>query len=690
MQPADLPERVQLKKGLVIHDHGCESFILEDCERGKFFKLGVSEACFVLSLIESPLIAQARSAAANSRSKTLTDEDVLLVLNWLGFHELVDTPTKREPPAKKLGEWLASAYFLRIPLGNPQPILDRILPWCGWVFHPKCLLLGALFFVSMLIASLGDVAQLQTLYQDFFSSWRWLWALVAWLSLKMAHELAHAAACRRYGGEVRDAGVSLILFMPLAYVNVNSVWRLPRRWQRIHVSLAGVAIELAIAGIALVIWNVTDSTSLRAMCADIVVLTVVSSLLFNLNPLMKFDGYFVLSDLTGVENLYSLGQSCVNYMIQRNLLGMNYDWPKLPVAHQWWIPTYGIATLLYRTSTLIGMIVVASYMFAGLGVFLAAIGVLIFIVWPVFAVVRQIWKLHSTRELRPARLALRLSLIAGCVLGLLCVIPSTVDHTLPGIVEYDPPVTIRTTAGGFIRRLPVSNGTVLAAGDIIAELENTELEREFQRLKSEKGLIEQFILTAQWTGDSGKLAAARDDLRAIETQLHEKKAQIDELTLRAPQAGVLIARKLQVRMDTYLQPGEELAVVGLESHKRIRLSVDQFQASRGREWVGQTVRVICAWGPTYHAVAHRLEPRASQIPFDDSLLAVFGGSLASIADVKGKFELCEPRNEAVVSLTPEQSQAFRVGQRVSVRLKNRYPSLASQCWDQMQGYLFRL
>lgn len=683
----ELPETVPLRQGLVIHDHGRETFILEDSQRGRFFKLGAAEACFVLSLIESSSVPQARSAAANARSKTLSDDEVLGVLNWLSYQELLEVPPRAPSAAKKISAWLGAAFYWRIPLGNPEPWLMKLQPWCNWLFSPAAMLLGLLLFVIAAAVAASDFEQLVALYRDYFSSWRWLWALVAWTVLKFVHELGHAMVCKRYRGEVHDAGVALILFMPMAYVNVNTVWRLPSRWQRVHVSLAGVAMELMLAGIALVVWICNDSIAIRSMCADVVVLTVVNSLLFNLNPLMKYDGYFVMADLTGIDNLSGLGQSCFQHLIQRYLLGLNHTVPELPAAHRWWIPTYGVAAVLYRFTTMLGMILVASYMFEGLGVALSVIGTFLFLVMPLVVLLRLLVTKYMAGELRPLRLAMRVGLIGSCALAVLCVLPSTSDRTLPGIVEYSPPVSLRSSAGGFIRELPVSVGEVVNPGQIVAILENNDLHVEYNRLQCDLECAKQRLAQAQWLGDSARVSNVESELRALESQLTEKKTQVDELTLRAPQAGVLIARNLASRVGTYLPAGEELATIGLEEHKRIRVSVDQYQASRVREWVGEHARVIGSWGLTLQAVAQRLEPRATLIPFNEALLAVHGGSLPSIPSSKGEQEFCQPRSEAVVSLTAEQSQQVRVGQRVVVRMKQRYRSLASELWSRAWSLL---
>ncbi len=144
---------------------------------------------------------------------------------------------------------------------------------------------------------------------EVFSVGNWLWLLVTWVSLKIIHEMAHAVACHRQGCAVRETGIVFILFAPLAYVDVTSCWRLNSRWSRIAVASAGMYVELVIAAIAIMAWAATDSPRAEFLLHNLILAAGLSTLIFNANALMRFDGYYILADLIEIPNLYAEGST---------------------------------------------------------------------------------------------------------------------------------------------------------------------------------------------------------------------------------------------------------------------------------------------------------------------------------------------------------------------------------------------
>ena len=155
---------------------------------------------------------------------------------------------------------------------------------------------------------------------------------------------------------MKQAGIALFAFMPVAYVDVSSCWRFASRWQRIHVTLAGVASELTLAGCAMILWGYTESLVVRQMMADIILLVFVSSLLFNLNPLLKFDGYFLLSDFSRVPNLYQVGQQYARYFGMRYFLGVVQETPSADGTSAIWVRAYGLLAAVWRFITVMGIL----------------------------------------------------------------------------------------------------------------------------------------------------------------------------------------------------------------------------------------------------------------------------------------------------------------------------------------------
>jgi putative peptide zinc metalloprotease protein len=672
-----LPDLFPLRDGLAIHMRDSTHVTLEDSEREKFFRLGIAEGHFVAALIETGSPAEAYEACLVKNVKPVAIDHVEKLCKWLAINGMA-SPTEGAPPtgpARPPRNFLAAAFFWKVPLVNPDRWLTSIVNHCGWLFSPQAMLLGLLVFFIAIFQTSGHWSEFFESYQNLFSSWRWITLAIGWCVLKVIHETAHGATCRRYGGEVKEAGLAMILLMPIAFVNVTSSWRFQSRWQRFQVTMAGVAAELFVAGIALFVWHWCDALPIKQAAADIFMLASVSSLLFNLNPLLKFDGYFAIADASGIDNLYNYGQSYARYFGGRYLLGLNNKPPSLPGSRPIWIKIYGISAALYRVVTVTGLLTAAAVIFHGAGIVLAIAGVVSFIIKPLMMLIQYLRQLKQSAELSVPRLALRLTCLASLGIAALFVIPAQWTWTAPAIVQYDPPATVRTSSAGFVEGVHAVDGDVVAEGQPIITLRNDDLVLERSKLKKELAQLQQEILSAQWNADSSALNDARSRETGLLEQVREVQSQVDKLVLRASANGTLVSRRLNELQGTYLKTGSELAVIGNEDQKRLKLSLSQSDAKQSNTWKHQPLRVVVSGHGAWSANLSRLETRAEVKAPDDSLLAVNGGTLSSVQTAAGEFGLCEPRVNAFVTLTPGQSSKLRTGQRASINIASNYRSL---------------
>ena len=203
-----------------------------------------------------------------------------------------------------------------------------------------------------------------------FSPHNWLSMAIVWVLLKIAHELAHALACKRYGGEVRDMGLVFILFAPAAYVDVTSCWRFSSKWQRMHVAAAGMYVELVLAAMAAIAWSQTDSLVVRHWLFNVILMASVSTLLFNANPLMRFDGYYLLADLLEIPNLSPEGSRFVQQLGSRIFFGSRpagqspLGWRGCSFA------CYGLAAWLWRLAVCGSLLAASAILWQGAGLML--------------------------------------------------------------------------------------------------------------------------------------------------------------------------------------------------------------------------------------------------------------------------------------------------------------------------------
>ena len=219
---------------------------------------------------------------------------------------------------------------MRIPLGDPEPWLNRLHGWFGWITAWR------FFVVWLAVVSLAAV-EVFSRWDRLVYEWRerlipssWLWLVLAWIGLKLIHETAHGIFCRHFGGRSREAGIVLILLAPIPYIDVTSAWGFRSKWQRIMTSAAGIYVELFCAAVAGLLWSYSHDPLIRFHSLNVMLTAGLVTLVFNANFLMRFDGYYILADLLEIPNLYSLGQQDVQYLARRYLMGV----PARPVPHR--------------------------------------------------------------------------------------------------------------------------------------------------------------------------------------------------------------------------------------------------------------------------------------------------------------------------------------------------------------------
>ena len=371
---------------------------------------------------------------------------------------------------------------MKIPLLNPNRMLDRLLPVLGWTQSPFGMGLGLVVMFAAAIALAANFNQWQLTGAGIWDRDNWLWLGVTWVALKVIHELAHALACKRYGGAVHETGLIFILFAPMAYVDVTSSWKFRSRRERIHVAAAGMWVELLVAAIAVLVWSRTSSEVLAHHLLNIFTMAGVTTLLFNANPLMRFDGYFILSDLLEIPNLYGSGAQAVSGMTRRLLLG--HPMPKCPESgwRKGVVFLYGPAAFCWRMLICISLMVGASVLFHGFGVLLTGLAVLLWFGRPALAGLKRLrseWQINRFSVVRAMSLLL---VVGGGLAFLLLGVPCPGRLTAPGVVEYTDRAVIRPASAGFVRDVLVESGQWVEADALLLRLENDEITTELADL----------------------------------------------------------------------------------------------------------------------------------------------------------------------------------------------------------------
>jgi len=540
--------------------------------------------------------------------------------------EEVNTKQDSKRTLGKMGQIM----FLKLPLGNPDRFFAAAASKMGWLTGP---LFGVVWLVVLIwgaVAIFGEKERFSAQMSGLFDFGN-LWILGGlWLVLKVFHECWHGLVCRRFGGVVPEAGVTLLLLTtPLGYVNASSSTAFASKWQRIAVSAAGIYGELFVAALAAILWSKVEPGALSGALHQIVVLSSITTLLFNANPLMRFDGYYILADLLDIPNLFTKGQKVSQWIFRRWILGMKKaKFPLAKTERVGVITIYGLAASVWKVVVVAGLLITAAFLFEGAGLLLAVFVICIMIVQGINNTVEYLKKSALAEGLRPVRLVLRVAAGLGLITAALFLIKVTPTAKAPAVVQDVRGGAVRVDCPGLLTELFVSDSEQVKEGDLLARLENIEEISRLRRLETDIGgsrlRRDQFI-------EDGEIAASQaemENLAALEGIAKDLRTYTASLELRAPRAGIVDGRHLELLIGTWIEPGRLLLSVAAEDAKELVILAaaedrENFEESRraSRDVVFQPRG---RW-QTWTAALRDTVPRASLEPAHFALITPGGG-----------------------------------------------------------------
>jgi putative peptide zinc metalloprotease protein len=476
----------------------------------------------------------------------------LVISNSPGQGKALRHRGRKKKTKETLGK-MANVFALRFRGFDPERILNAILPWFGWIFTVPALLffLGVMVCASLLLATQYETvyARLPT-FQQFFAADRWLILAATMAIVKVLHEFGHGLSCKKFGGECHEIGFMLLVFTPCLYCNVSDSWMLPNKWKRVWIGAGGIYVEMILASFAAFIWFLTESgTTLNDLCLNMMFLNVVSTVLVNGNPLLRFDGYYILMDMLEIPNLRQKSTEVLKRWFQKTCLGLELqDDPFLPTRGRAYFALFTIASVIYRWVVVFSICwfvikVLEPYGLEVVGRMVAVIGFAGLVAQPVI----QTWKFCRTpgRLSKVKRFNLLVSLaVFASVITAVCYIK--LPHHVDCAFEIRPTEAGRVYAGSVGQIVhTVKPGESVDAGDTIAVLKNPDLEMRMQDLE-----IEEAVATTQLEklrdrvfsnrSLAGQLETQREILDSIKELKKKTQVEIDRLTIAAPISGIVI------------------------------------------------------------------------------------------------------------------------------------------------------
>lgn len=526
-------------------------------------------------------------------------------------------------------DWLArftNLLAIRFPGIDPGPLLDRLYPACRWLFSPlsvSAVLLLILMAALLVAVRLSGFSARLPDFDAFFTLRNVFWLVVILAGMKVLHELGHALTCRHFGGSCPELGLMLLAFAPCLYCNVSDAWMFRSKWQRIAVSAAGMYVELLLASLATFLWWFSEPGLLNTLCLNVMFLGSVNTVLLNGNPLLRFDGYFVLADLAEVPNLRQQATAVLHARLARWLARVELA-PERSLAPQgpWWLGWYAAAAAVYTwvvvgTILYLGHVALRPYHLERLAEGLALLTLLGLALPVIVRAVRYLRNPLARRRMSAPRLAV------SCTLGMLALaaafwVPLPRRVSAPVVIEPRGAVDVYVTAPGTLQWV-IRPGAMVRRGDVLARLADPELDRELLQLalqRDQQALHLKHLLVQQVDDPqlAPRIPGAKERLADLAARLEARRQDRQRLTIRAPQAGTVLSPPYQAakseagRLPTwsgspldernrgcYLEPQTILCRLGDPRQVQALATIDEADIEHVR--VGQRVQLVLAQWP---------------------------------------------------------------------------------------------
>jgi putative peptide zinc metalloprotease protein len=684
---------------------GAVVYLIEDHVTSRFYHVGKREYTFMQAIDGQSGMAEilSRTNSQLAEPERLDEAEAKQIVFWLLRENLLVNEAglpvleqhQQHSGRLKSVTSLLNLISIKIPLINPNQLLNHLMPRLDWM-------LGRGAFVIWLLMLMAGFYHIAADWKDFVEASsgvlyvnNWLWLGGGYIVLKLLHELFHGLVCKKYGGEIYEAGIILILFMPIGYVDATSSWRFHDRWQRIHTAAAGMMIELFAAALAVIVWAESEAGLIKTLTYNVVIIAGISTVIFNANPLMRFDGYYIFTDLVDIPNLYSRGRQYIFYLLKKYLLGEKSEFPASGTHKDLLIRVYGVATLIWRLLIMVILLVGAWTLFYGAGMVIAVLAMILYFALPGWMVIRYISNEIKQQRLDLQNTIIRITAFAVISLVLLTQFTWSLGLTAPAIVNYAEVEIVHARVPGFIKRVEVQNGQQVGRNDILLVLENPEIGGDGKQLDL---LLQESRLKSRLLYRAEELSAWQAEQRQadmLKDQLEQKQKQLQDLALYASRPGRVIARHLEHLVGSYVKTGEKLLMIGDEAHKEMRVSIAQNDVESFRSMVGHKVQVRLDdyLENSFPAILERVEPRASIAVLNNELTALAGGSLPVQKNQDAglpEYQHLQPRFQGVIHFPSQIAETLFAGMTGKVKVNGPALSIFDHLTNAFQRWIHHL
>ena len=569
----------------------------------------------------------------------------------------------RQKKAKK--GWLYNlankVFFFRFSLFDPDRLFARMARPLWWVWTKPTLWISVGLIAT---ATLVFLTHTEGLDQALANLFHWENIALMWITtmiVKSVHELGHGLTCKHFGGEVHEVGFMSLVFTPYFFVNVSDSWVMTDRRHRMLVSAAGIYVELIFAAFAVFLWATIQPGWLHNFLFNIIIIASVSTILFNANPLMRFDGYYIMTDAIEVPNLQAKSRALITHQVKNLLFGRLAADPvlsrmPLPRKRFWLFYTYAILSWLYGYWVIYKLIVfmkphLAPLGLEGLAEWFAVLALTSWVLLPIVAFFKgmqltgQDWQPHG----RLRRLSVMLGIALG-VFAVACFFPVELTIKRVGAVQLADPEQVRPEVPGFIEEVYVKEGDRVTAGQPLAKLSNREVTQSLIVVENRLRVSEQMVQAALGLGKPAEQKQAENMRAAHQAKFAEAQREVENLTLSAHTSGTILTRDLQLKRGTLIKGNDLFCEIARLDPMRIKVALGEREVRYVKK--GQHVRLKANAYPNKEF--HGVIAEDPVMFFGDEIPAAFSarrsGDVPVYVDAHGKERPVERTFEAVVEV----------------------------------------
>ncbi len=576
---------------------------------------------------------------------------------------------------------------LRFPLIDPDRFLNKTVSFFRPCYSFTGMTLWALivgFASVLLLIHFSELAD--TLKQNILAPRNIILTIAIFPLMKLFHEFAHAYTVKTWGGEVHEMGISFLVLMPVPYVDASAAWSFREKYKRALVGASGMIAELFLASIAFIIWTMVQPGLLKDAALSAFLIGSVSTLLFNANPLLRFDGYYILQDLIEIPNLYSRAGKFNTYLYKKFLLGQtDVVSPASEHSEQSWLCGYGILAWLYRIfiTLTIASFLAGKYFIIGFA--LAVWSLFLMMVFPIYRGLKYLLFDPSLTGMRSQAVGKTAALV-GCIMLTVSIIPFSLFTSAEGVVWVPDQAQIFAGTNGFIQQIETESGSTVAVEDVVMVLENPDLEKRKRVLEGKiKELTERF--KSEKFTDRIAADQTSEELVTVEADLAELLLEQQDQALRSTVDGTLVMSKEQATVGRYVKKGEPVAYVINPEELIVRVVIPQASIGLLNRDTKQ-VQVRLADNPAAEIVGSiiRQTPAGSNALPSRALGATGGGEIAVIDNDKNGTTTAEKVFQIDIALPPT-SEVSGLGTRAFVRINHGREILVQQWLRKTQQLL---